>query len=111
MLLVSVSFPEARCTTLIATAILRRVILNATSSLATSSETTFRCCVGTCGAVRLVDVSGNADSAFAAWCLALIRCSGNANTTWSTVGNRNVISHTDARFAARRAAVSSDIRS
>ena len=109
MLLVGVSLPEARRTSL--TAGLKHVILNAASSLATGSGTTFRCRVSTCSTVRLVDVRGNTDSAFAAWCLALIRCPGNANTAWSTVGNRNVISHTDARFAARCAAVSGDIRS
>jgi hypothetical protein len=107
LLLVGVSLPEARCTPL--TACLRRVLLNATSSLATGSGTTFRGRVGTCSAVRLVDVSGNADSAFAARCLALLRCSGNANTTWSTVADRDVISYTDAGLAARRTAVSGNI--
>lgn len=91
------------------TAGLRRVVLNATSGLATSSETTFRCRVSTCRTVGLVDVSSHTDSSFAAWCLALIRSSGNANTAWSTVGNGNVISHTYARFATRCAAVSGDI--
>src|SRR5687768_17620290 len=85
------------------------MILDATSGLATSSSTTFRCRVSTCRTVRQVVMSGNTDSGFAAWCLALIRRSSNTDTTWRTVADRDVIGHTDAGLAARCAAVSGDI--